>query len=154
MSSLGRKLRRDLAASKGMLLAIIAIIAVGGGCLVGMTATFANLETARDRYYSSCRMADFWIELKKAPLAAIADLGRIPASPNYAAESSFRDCRPRSGSEPISGLVLSLPDHAGPVINNIVLRSGRYFTPERRNEVIVSEKFAGRTSWCRAPDSI
>jgi len=39
-------------------------------------------------------------------------------------------------------MVLSLPDRRQPVINDIVLRSGDYFSDHRPNEVIVNEKFA------------
>ena len=35
-----------------------------------------------------------------------------------------------------------MPATRTPVINNIVIRKGSYFTGDKRNEVIVSEKFA------------
>ncbi|MFQ5732165.1 MAG: ABC transporter permease, partial [Planctomycetaceae bacterium] len=43
---------------------------------------------------------------------------------------------------PVSGQVVSLPDAPSPVVNNIVLRSGGYFTEARREEVIVNDAFA------------
>ena len=43
---------------------------------------------------------------------------------------------------PINAQVISLPDRRAAVINDIVLRRGDYFGEGRRNEVIVSEKFA------------
>jgi hypothetical protein len=67
---LDRKFRRELLLSKGLLAAILAIVAVGTSCFVGMLSTFKGLEKARDDYYSRSRMADFWIDLKKVPLAA------------------------------------------------------------------------------------
>lgn len=45
-------------------------------------------------------------------------------------------------NRPISGKVISMPVTQSPVINNLVLRSGSYFSGKKRNEVIVSEKFA------------
>ncbi len=39
-------------------------------------------------------------------------------------------------------MVLSLPDRRKPVIDDIVLRQGSYFTDRRENEVIVNEAFA------------
>ncbi len=44
--------------------------------------------------------------------------------------------------KPIAGQVLSLPDQPAPVINNILLRSGTYFSEERKEEVIINDAFA------------
>ncbi len=143
MKVLDRKLLRDLTQSKGMLLAVAAIIAVGTGCLVGMLSTFNNLETAMRDYYARSRMADFWISLKKAPTGAIEDLEKIPGVAGIRERISFPVIVDLEGVDrPISGLSVSMPDTPGDVINNIVVRSGSYFTADRRNEVIVSEQFA------------
>ena len=64
MNSLDRKLRRDLARSWKMLLAVASIIAIGIGCNIGMLSSARNLTSAKSGYYSTCRMADFWIDLK------------------------------------------------------------------------------------------
>lgn len=140
---LNRKLVRDLAKAWGMLLAIIAIMAVGVTVFVAMRSVHRNLTEAKQDYYRQGRMADLWVDVKKAPLAEMADVAKIPG---------VRDLRPRISfaatvdieetETPINGLVLSLPDRREPVINDIVLRQGDYFTPVRRNEVIVNDVFA------------
>ena len=71
MNILNRKLRRDLWQTKGMLVAVILIVALGVGCLVGMMGTSLNLQVARDTYYGQCRMADFWVDLKKMPVTEL-----------------------------------------------------------------------------------
>jgi putative ABC transport system permease protein len=145
MSMLGRKLRRDLWRSKWLLLAITSIIAVGVLCFVSMQSAYHNLDRAKQRYYRQCRMADFWIELKKAPLSEIRRLGQLPG---------IRDVRSRiqffalvdlpEQTKPVNAAVISLPDRREPVINDLVLRRGHYFTSRRDNQVIVSEAFARR----------
>ena len=60
-----------------MLIAVIAIITAGISFFVGMSGTFNNLDNARIDYYSKCRMADFWIDLKKAPISAVDKLMSI-----------------------------------------------------------------------------
>ena len=143
MNVLDRKLLRDLSRSKGMLLAVAAIIAVGTGCLVGMLSTYNDLETAKLDYYGRSRMADFWISLKKAPLTAVEELNKISGVDVVRARISFPVIVDLDGVDrPVSGLSVSMPETHGNIINNIIVRSGSYFTPERRNEVIVSEKFA------------
>lgn len=143
MSVLERKVLRDLKAHAGMLLAITSIIGVGVTCFVGLSTAYWNLSEAKEAFYWLCRMADFSIELKKVPLAELDRLERLPG---------VAEIRPRIQSfvtvdldhvqEPLNGLVLSLPDRREPVIDDILLVRGGYFTDRRQNEVILSEAFA------------
>ena len=143
MSVLDRKVARDLFRSKGPLAAIILIVAVGIACFVCMSSAYNNLETSRRAYYAQCRMADFSVEVKKAPLSELDRLASIPG---------ITELRPRivfpvtvdldDVAKPLSGQVLSLPAKPAPVINNIQLKRGSYFTPEHRPEVIVNDAFA------------
>ena len=90
-------------------------------------------------------MADFWIDLKKVPLAELDLVAQLPG---------VSEIRPRIQSyatvdldrvaQPLNGLVLSLPDVQKPIINDIVLLRGSYFTDTRRNEVIVNDTFAAK----------
>ena len=145
MSVLDRKLRRNLRSSLGLLLAITSIIAVGVSCYVSMGTSYWNLEEAKRRYYAQCRMADFSIELKKAPLAAVAEVAALPGVVEIRPRiQSFTTVDIEGTPEPINGQVLSLPNAREPVINDIVLKRGSYFTDRRENEVIVNEAFAAR----------
>ncbi len=140
---LDRKLVRELFAAKGVLAAIVSIIVVGVMCLVTMAAVYNNLQQARLSYYSQCRMADFGVHLTKVPRSALERVESVPG---------VSEVRPRivfdatvdlvDVARPISARVLSLPDEPAPVINNILLRSGGYFTGSRRNEVIINDAFA------------
>ena len=68
MKVLDNKLLRELIASKGLILAITSLMAVGVMAFIYMRSAYANLNRAKDDYYRLCRMADFWIDVKKAPL--------------------------------------------------------------------------------------
>ncbi len=145
MSVLDRKLRRELRGAGLLLAAIASILAIGVGMYVALGTAHRNLSHARLRYYAQCRMADFWIDVKKVPLAELDRLARLPG---------VVEVQPRLQSlvtidlehfdQPVNGLVLSLPDQPAPVINNIVLKRGSYFTLARENETIVNEAFARR----------
>lgn len=149
MKTLDRKLLRDARGHLGMLLAVTSIIAVGVACLITMASSYFNLSEAKRLYYAQCRMADFSIDLKKAPLSALSVLSGMP---------EVAEIRPRIGeyvvvdlpgvAEPLSGLVLSLPDQRRPVLDDVVLRQGGYFTDRRDNEVIVNEQFARAHRLC------
>ncbi len=143
MKVLDKKLLRDLSRSRGMLSAIVAIIAVGAACFSGMLGTFFSLEDAATTYYSRCRMADFWIDLKRAPISETSRLVDISG----VAETRSRLVFPvvvdlEEIDKPLSGILVSMPETPEPVINGFVLRRGGYFTTGQDNEVIISEKFA------------
>lgn len=143
MSILNRKLLRDLSAARGLLIAIISIMMLGTGLLVGMQSTFYNMQAAKDRYYRECRMADFWIDLKKAPLAELDVLHDIPGIRNWQDRIQFPvtvDVQLRV--RPLNGMVISMPDLRQPVTNDIVLIRGDYFSDRGEPEVIINDKFA------------
>ena len=77
MKVLHRKLVRELYGSHGLLFLISCIIAVGVTCFVAMQSAYHNLSEAKERYYRQCRMADFWIDLKKVPLSELSSLDGI-----------------------------------------------------------------------------
>ena len=126
-----------------MLLAVCCIIAIGIGCFIGMMSTKNNLMAAKSNYYSRSRMADFWIDLKKAPSYALKSILETSGVSEIRDRIKFDVMlNLKNEAKPVSALLLSLPDSKKPIINNIVLRQGTYFTSQRPNEVIVSEKFA------------
>jgi len=142
-SVLNKKLRRDILKSKGMLFAVVAIIAVGVSFLVGMFGTFNNLTNAKNSYYSKCNIADFWVELKKAPNSTIENIAAIEGVSSVRKRILFPVVVDLEGVEtPLSGTVISMPSTRTKVINDIVMLKGSYFTEDKKNEVIVSKEFA------------
>ncbi len=145
VSVLDRKLLREIRGSGALLMAITSIMAVGAMCFVYMRSTYHNLSLAKRRYYVQCRMADFWIEVKKAPLAEVERLNKLPGVTALRPRIQFfATVDLERVAEPLNGLVLSLPDDREPIINDIVMQSGGYFTDRRSNEVIVNAAFARR----------
>ncbi len=142
-SILDRKLTRDAKQSWILIAAVSAIIAVGIGSFISMMSAYRNLEQTKNHYYGSCRLADFWIDVKKVPeqevarLAATTGISEIRSRIQFRVMLDFPDA-----DKPIGSLLISLPDSPKPVINNIIMQQGSYFTPGRNNEVIVSDKFA------------
>jgi putative ABC transport system permease protein len=143
VKALDLKLLRDLRGAPGLLLAIASIITVGVMMFVYMRSTYFNLNLAKSQYYTQGRMADFWIDLKKAPLTEIDELQQEPGVTEIRSRIQFfATVDLPQVPEPLNGLVLSLPDRHQSVINNIHLIHGSYFTERRDNEVIVNDAFA------------
>ncbi|RUL85544.1 ABC transporter permease [Tautonia sociabilis] len=142
-SALDRKLIRDLLGSGAVVLAIAGIIAVGVSCFVAMRSAYHNLGEAKDRYYARCRMADFSVELKKAPVSEASVLGELPGVTEIRTRIQQFVIVDLEGVDAIiNGQVLSLPDRHAPIINDIVIRRGGYFTGRPEDEVIVNDAFA------------
>jgi putative ABC transport system permease protein len=140
---LNLKLARELYRSKGLLLAITSIIALGVMCYVTMQSAYQNLSQAKLRYYRQCRMADFWLEVKKVPLAELEAIAELPGVVEIQPRIQFvATVDLENEIEAINSVVISLPDSESSVVNDIVLRQGGYFTDRRVNEVIVNDAFA------------
>ncbi|MGC4005728.1 MAG: ABC transporter permease [Pirellulales bacterium] len=145
MSVLDRKLRREFWAGRGMMFAITALVAIGVMGFVYMKSAHRNLVLSKAEYYATSRMADFWIDLKKVPVAELDEIAALPG---------VTELRPRIGyyatvdlertREPVNAYVVSLPDERQATINDVVLKRGGYFTDRRRNEVLVTDSFAAK----------
>jgi putative ABC transport system permease protein len=142
---LDRKLLREVRGSGTLLLAITTIMAVGVMCFIYMRTAYYNLSQAKFRYYAQCRMADFWIEVKKVPLADVDRLANLPGVTGIRPRIQFfATVDLERVATPLNGLVMSLPDRREPMINDIVIQSGGYFTDRKDAEVIVNSAFARR----------
>ncbi|MEX0866942.1 MAG: FtsX-like permease family protein [Pirellulales bacterium] len=143
MSILHRKLLRDLRSSKGLLIAIASIITIGVMLFVYMRTTYYNLLLAKSEYDYEGRLADFWIDLKKAPLSAIEPIREMPGVARLESRIQFFATVDLARSEqPLNGLVISLPDDRQQRLNDVRLTRGSYFSDQRAEEVIVNDLFA------------
>jgi putative ABC transport system permease protein len=143
VKALRRKLLRDLWARKGAFTALALIVTVGVGVHVSMASVFRDLDGARARYYRAQRLADFQVDLKRLPTAALA---RVSALPNVrlaqgrVSTSVLLDMPGRI--EPISGTAISLPSPATPRLNDVVLVRGTHFSGRDDRETILNDAFA------------
>ncbi|HPF41558.1 MAG TPA: FtsX-like permease family protein [Phycisphaerae bacterium] len=144
MKPLNRKLLRELWANVGALFVVVVIIAFGAGSYVGMGAAQRVLETSQSAYYSAYRFADFWVDLKKAPLTEVERLGAIPGVEIVQSRVVFDVILDLPAqTRPINGRLISVPDrHDGAALNDIYLIRGAGFSDDRPEEVIVSDSFA------------
>lgn len=78
MVMLWRKLLRDLRENWGANLACVLVIALGIMSFNAYHMAVDNLETARDKFYESCRFADGFATVKQMPAARLSRLEEIP----------------------------------------------------------------------------
>jgi putative ABC transport system permease protein len=144
VSVLTRKLLRDLARSGGTLSAVAVIAAAGAACLVAFVSSLANLEHARDDYYASARMADFWVDLRKCPVEDVRRAAaRIEGVADIRARIGWSAVLDVEGTTmPVNAMILSLPSDPANAIAGIVMKKGSAFSAGARNQTILSDKFA------------
>ncbi len=138
-----KKLFRDLKGRKGSLLALMAIVMSGVGIFVGMAGVYRDLDGSRQQYYTNYRLADFTADLKRTPewvvqdIETLANVQEARGRVRQAVLIEFPD-----QIKPISGSAISMPLHRTPVLNDILLRSGTWFSGADKREVIVNDAFA------------
>jgi putative ABC transport system permease protein len=142
LSSLNRKLVRDLLAMKTQAGAIAMVVAAGVTMFVMYLAVFASLQHTRRVYYDRHRFADVFVSLERAPLRVADDIARLPGvsamEPRVVANVTL-DLEQLE--EPASGRLISIPADRRPRVNDLFLRRGRWIEPGRPDEVLASEGF-------------
>ena len=143
MRALNRKLLRDLWGMKGQMAAVALVMACGLMVMIMARGLVRSLETTRDGYYASHRLAHVFCDLKRAPNAMRGRLSRIDGV--SALETRVRGTLTLNLpglDEPGDGLILSLPDGRETAVNRLHLRQGRLPEPLNAHEVVISEHFA------------
>ncbi len=144
MRALHRKLIRDLLGSAGTLLSVVAIIAIGTGSFIGLGSAQRILEASQAAYYREHRFADFWVDVKKAPLSVVERIAELPEITSLDARVVFDVILDVEGEvRPLTGRLISTPARRfDRTLNGICLIRGSGFSYDRNEEVILSEAFA------------
>ena len=143
MKPLDRKLLRDLWLLRGQVLAIAAVIMGGVATLVMSLSTYDSLVETRDRFYRDYRFAEVFAPLVRAPEPVAERLREIPGIRELETRVVAQVKLEVEGfGDPITGLLLSVPDRGKPVLNGLHLKRGRWPTPYSVDEALVSDTFA------------
>ncbi len=142
MRALDIKLFRDLWNVRGQVIAIALVLGAGIATYVMSAATLDSLLSTQARLYRQYRFPEFFVGLKRAP-ASVRD--RVAALPGVQIVED-RVIAPAnielpSYAIPVSGSIISLPEHAG-ALNLLHVHAGRLPEPGRDNEAVVSDGFA------------
>ncbi len=143
MSALNRKTWRDLIQLRGQVLAICLVMASGIATFVMSLSTLDSLTNTHETYYQKYRFADVFTHLKRAPASLAQRIAEIPGVAQVETRVVEAVTLDMPGlNEPAVGQLISLPQHPGPALNDLYLRSGHFPEPGRAREVLVIEAFA------------
>lgn len=143
ISTLDRKLLRDIGGMKGQIMVASLVMACGVAMMIVSHSMILSLERTRDAYYQRFRMPDLFGSVKSAPLSMEDRLSRIPgvaAVELRVVEGALLDMA--GVQEPVRAQLVSLPDDGGQNLNQIFLRRGRLPVIGAQREAVVSEAFA------------
>ncbi len=143
MTALNLKLLRDLWLMRGQGLAIAAVIAGGVATLVMALSTYDSLLTTRDRFYREYRFAEVFTRLKRAPETVAGRLAEIPGVERLETRVvAVVKLEVAGFTDPITGVLSSVPDIGAPLLNTLHLKRGRWLSPYSGDEALVSDTFA------------
>jgi putative ABC transport system permease protein len=142
ISSLDRKLVRDLSQMKGQAFAIAVVIAAGVATFVNSRTILYSLELTRSTFYERYRFSDIFAKVKRAPDSMIERLAEIPGVAQVETRIVEQVTLDVPGLEdPAVGQLISLPVTRPPKLNQLYLRRGRQLAVGRDDEVLASEAF-------------
>ncbi len=143
MRALDRKLLREIWHLKGQAISIALVVASGIMSVVTMRGSYESLVNAQQQYYSETRFAEIWAPLVRAPLNLLTKIESIPGVDQADSRVTFLATLDLDDSGiPAQGRFVSLPEAGRPILNDLVVRRGRYIVPGAPDEVIISENFA------------
>ncbi len=143
MTSLNRKLIRDLYHMRGQALAICLVLACGVATFVMSFCTIDSLHLTEETFFDRYRFADVFVQLKRAPQSLLEQLRELPGVAQVETRIVVEVTLDVPGLlDPAVGRLNSVPDRNEPLLNKLYLRRGRYIEPERPGEVLVHEGFA------------
>lgn len=143
MKALDRKLLRELWRLRGQAFAVGIVIASGVAVLVMSLSTLEALNVTTAAYYERNRFADVFANAVRAPLRVAERVADLPGVQSVDARvTRYATLDIEGFAEPVIGRLTSIPERNEPVLNQLVLRSGRWIEPNRHEEVLLNEPFA------------
>ncbi len=143
MRAIHRKLFRDLLLIKGQVIAIAMVIAVGVTMFIAYFSTFDSLRSTQQAYYERFRLAQVFANLKRAPNGLADRMAEIPGVASVQTRVVADVTLDVEGMlEPVTGRLIAVPEQRQAMLNDVLIRQGRYIDGSRADEVLVIEGFA------------
>lgn len=144
MRALDKKLLRDLWGMRAQVLAIVLVVVSGISTYVMSLSVMDSLQLTQAAFYRDNRFADVFASLKRAPESLKGRIAEIPGVERVETRvMAGVKLRIEGYTDPITGLLASVPDSGEALMNALYLRQGRRIAPGADDEVVISESFAG-----------
>src|SRR3990172_6485496 len=144
MSTLGRKLRRNLSRSRWQFAAVTVMVVLGVTFFVSLFGSMANLRLSIDQTYRDLRFSDFTTSFNAAPedvvraVESLPGVDRATGRLNLELPTTF----PEKDGDIIAGRVITLPTSQRPAVDDIQITEGDYISQSPEDGVIAEKGFA------------
>jgi putative ABC transport system permease protein len=144
MNKLQRNLIRDLAASKGLFLAVAVVILLGVAIFNASAVGYQNLKSSYDYSYETLRFDDFTVKVVGAPPETADELKSIPGVEAVTGRVNTDIPINLPGDEEKTVLVraITLPSDSRPEVNDVKVEQGSYFQSDESNILLLERSFA------------
>lgn len=143
MRAIHRKLFRELGRLRGQTAAIALVIAGGMATWIISFSTLDSLKMTREAFYREGHFAHVFAQAKRAPDSLAARIAEIPGVVDVQTRIAAAARMEVPGfDDPISGRLMSIPDHHPPSLNRLYLRRGRLPEHASGTEIVAGEAFA------------
>ena len=140
MNILFRNLLRDIKKSKGQFISILIIVILGVTFYTAINSAFKNLSTSSDKYYEEYRLADIWVDIYSAPIGIKEKIESIP-NVKTATGRIVKDASINISEGNATLRFITLPDIKRDIVNDVVIKSGRYFSEDDSSQCLLDEDF-------------
>ncbi len=145
VSTLDRKLLRDLRTLWSQVLTLALVVAAAVAGFITTFSAYDSLDLSRQRYYESANFADVFADLRRAPdtvgqrLRTLPGIAQLDTSITQPVQISIPGV-----DDPLTGRLNGIDPRQLPQLNRLYLRSGRMIAGRSGAglEVLVSEAFA------------
>ncbi len=142
MKKLNRMLIRDIMKSKGQFIAAAAVIFVGILMYVACYMSYENLKNSVAYYYEQYHFLDYYAEAQHISPQAVNKVKSLEGVKEAEGRISVDIGADMGDERRVTIRLISVPDFGHPLINDVLVRSGKYLNPDSQNVCLVSEKFA------------
>jgi len=134
---------RDLWGMRGQALAIVFVFLSGVAAYVSMTSVMDALQRTLGNYYADYRFADGFATVRRAPERLLERIRETPGINSVMSRvAAGMNLTVPGFEEPVSGLMVSIPEGRQPDLNRLFVREGRLVAHGREDEVVLNEPFA------------
>lgn len=140
MNVLFKNLFRDIKKSKGQFISILIIVILGVTFYTALNSVFKNLSNSSSKYFDEYRLADLWIDLDKAPTSIKEKVEKLP-NVEMVTGRIVKDASINVSDENATLRFITLPDTKNDIVNDIAIKSGRYFSDTDSEQCLLDEDF-------------
>ncbi len=142
MKKLNEMLIRDIMKSKGQFIAAAAVIFVGIMMYVACYMSYENLKNSVAYYYDEYNFLDYYAEAQNISPQAVQKAKSLKGVKEAEGRISVDIGADMGDDRRVTIRLISVPDFGHPSVNDLLIGSGKYLSPDRQNGCLVSTKFA------------